>query len=662
MRHTIETAPRDGNAIILEDDASGTYDVAHWSPEAAEWIGENGEPSKITPSHWYPLQGDNFLPQGLDISSGPSRGGPSLARRFFPFSLRRAAPNRPMAGDVLAPRSDALAAPVTVAAVEAQTAPVEAKRTPYAWGFATSSIAATLVAAAVIGMYFRAEVAAYVTGYAGQQDILGVSTMPGQVVEQENPLPGQDSRKTDLLALQQQAEADQARVQAAAQEAARVKRAVEASAPEARQSLEKEQRVEVLANELAEARRAIDGLNLQLQAGAAKTAQSLGQEREKTAALVQEATAARQELTASTEQHRHALEEERARGAALATELAMARREIETQAALLRKAGDEPAQLKKAAGSATAELRQSLQREHDRAEALASELASARRDAETQVALSSKKGDEAAQLKKAAESATAELRQSLQREHDRAEALASKLASARQDVETQVALSSKKGDEAAQLKQAAESTTAELRQSLQQEQDKAEALASKLARARQDVETQTALSRKAGDEAVQFKQAAEGTLAELQRERGRAEALTRDLESARRTIDGRVALESAANSQVVQVKQVAEVAATEQPAAAEEQGSPEATRLIARASALLGQGNISAARTVLQRAVETGSAQASFMLAETYDPAILSAWGTYGTRGEATKAREFYAKAHAGGVQEAKDRLNALRQ
>jgi hypothetical protein len=73
---------------------------------------------------------------------------------------------------------------------------------------------------------------------------------------------------------------------------------------------------------------------------------------------VQDATAARQELTASTVQDRHALEEERARGAALASELAMARREIETQAALLRKAGDEALQLKQAAESAMAELRQ----------------------------------------------------------------------------------------------------------------------------------------------------------------------------------------------------------------------------------------------------------------------------------------------------------------
>jgi hypothetical protein len=98
-------------------------------------------------------------------------------------------------------------------------------------------------------------------------------------------------------------------------------------------------------------------------------------------------------------------------------------------------AGDEATQLKQAAESSTAELRQSLQREYDRAEALATELAKARRDLETQVALSSKKGDEAAQFKQAAESATAELRQSLQREHDRAEALATELTQARRTME-----------------------------------------------------------------------------------------------------------------------------------------------------------------------------------------------------------------------------------
>jgi hypothetical protein len=461
MRRTIDTAPRDGNAIILEDDASGTYDVAHWSAEAGEWVGENGELSKITPTHWYPLQGDNFLQQGHDISSSPSPAGPSASRAhrysfFFPFSLRRAPPQR------------------------------------WAASIATSAIAASLIAAALIGVYFHTEVAAYVTRYAGQQDSFRVGTIGEQIVERATRLLSQDLRKIHLLllALQQRTEVDQARAQAGAQ----IKQAVEASASP---------RPAVLANELAEPRRAVDGLNLQLRAGATNTAQLLGQEREKTAALVQEANAAQQELTASTVQHRHALEEERVRSAALTSELAMARREIETQVALLRKAGDEAVQLKQAAQRSMAELRQSLQQERDRVEAPA---------------------------------------------------------------------------------QGPESTP---------------------------------------------------------------------------PIGVRIAPERAANSPVNQVKQAAVAAAA---AAAEAQGSPEAARLLARANGLLGQGNVGAARIVLERAAETGSAQASFMLAETYDPVILSTWGTYGTRGDATKAREFYAKAHVGGIQEAKDRFNALVQ
>ena len=51
MRDTIETAPKDGEVVILEDDASGSYDIARWSPEAGGWVvGENAEPIKITPS------------------------------------------------------------------------------------------------------------------------------------------------------------------------------------------------------------------------------------------------------------------------------------------------------------------------------------------------------------------------------------------------------------------------------------------------------------------------------------------------------------------------------------------------------------------------------------------------------------------------------------
>ena len=94
---------------------------------------------------------------------------------------------------------------------------------------------------------------------------------------------------------------------------------------------------------------------------------------------------------------------------------------------------------------------------------------------------------------------------------------------------------------------------------------------------------------------------------------------------------------------------------------AEQPGSPESIRLMKRAGLLLEQGNIGVARTVLERAADLGSARALFLLAETYDPAVLSAWGTLGTRGDVAKAQELYSKALARGIREARERLNAAR-
>jgi hypothetical protein len=90
-------------------------------------------------------------------------------------------------------------------------------------------------------------------------------------------------------------------------------------------------------------------------------------------------------------------------------------------------------------------------------------------------------------------------------------------------------------------------------------------------------------------------------------------------------------------------------------------GNAEATRLMVRAKLLLEQGDVGAARSVLERAAETGSAQALFSLAETYDPAVLSAWGTVSTQGDAAKSQKLYADALAGGFLPAKDRLRASR-
>jgi len=119
MRRAIETVPRDGKVVILEDDTSGTYELAQWSAEARAWVGENGELSKITPTYWHAMRRDKYQEEGG--SSGPST---SRARRFLPFSSGRVALQRPpAAGDDTAPRQVPNAAPETVAVVEAEAAP-----------------------------------------------------------------------------------------------------------------------------------------------------------------------------------------------------------------------------------------------------------------------------------------------------------------------------------------------------------------------------------------------------------------------------------------------------------------------------------------------------------------------------------------------------------
>src|SRR5262249_7469738 len=83
-------------------------------------------------------------------------------------------------------------------------------------------------------------------------------------------------------------------------------------------------------------------------------------------------------------------------------------------------------------------------------------------------------------------------------------------------------------------------------------------------------------------------------------------------------------------------------------------------RLMARAIQLREQGNIAAARAILETCTDGGSGAALFALAETYDPALLSAWRTFGTKPGVVKARELYREAEAAGVTDATERLKNL--
>jgi hypothetical protein len=85
--------------------------------------------------------------------------------------------------------------------------------------------------------------------------------------------------------------------------------------------------------------------------------------------------------------------------------------------------------------------------------------------------------------------------------------------------------------------------------------------------------------------------------------------------------------------------------------------SPSHQRLIDRATTLIKAHDISGARLVLERAMSEGSARATYLLAQTYDPQMLRSWAVIGLRGDPAKANELYALARAGGVRDSQGRL-----
>jgi hypothetical protein len=85
-----------------------------------------------------------------------------------------------------------------------------------------------------------------------------------------------------------------------------------------------------------------------------------------------------------------------------------------------------------------------------------------------------------------------------------------------------------------------------------------------------------------------------------------------------------------------------------------------ARRLCAQGLVALAAGDIAGARLYLERAAEGGDARALLVLGETYDPATLARMGVLGVKGEAVKARDYYAKALAAGMGAARERIAAL--
>ncbi|MGY3037665.1 chemotaxis protein histidine kinase CheA [Bradyrhizobium sp. USDA 4354] len=543
MRRSIDTAPRDGENISIND-VAGAVEAGHWSAEAGGWVGKDGSPIGFAPTHWCP--GD---PETEYVDPEDEKSGSSLAAAVVLVPLI-------FVGMALLGAFDPF---------KAQTVPEMTR----------------IDGESAVGLDQRPEIATGSPAFL-QRETTGalMLAVPASTVGPGEGLDA-DARRSDALS------GELAGARRELDEAVQRTQTAEIAAEELRQALQQEQaRSAASANELAGARREIetriaqarnaDELAAQQRDAAAREIaelqQSLQQEREKSAVLAKQASAA-QAARASSEQERY---EAQSRAAALASELAGIPRGSLT-------ADGAAAEQSEAAGREIAELRQSLQQERER---------------------------NVAQQENAARSATVNAEQQ--------------------------------------------------RRALEEAQAHAAALEGELAETRRDIEILNGQLREANDAASQQRQAANREIAELrqslQQERSRTEARERDFASGSRLTDEHAPVEQKNEGPILSTAQ--NVIAAEPPMSP---GQDEVeARLIPRARALLDQGNIGAARIVLELAAEKNIAQATFMLAETYDPAVLSAWGAYGTRGEAAKARELYAKAQRSGIREAKERLDAM--
>jgi hypothetical protein len=88
----------------------------------------------------------------------------------------------------------------------------------------------------------------------------------------------------------------------------------------------------------------------------------------------------------------------------------------------------------------------------------------------------------------------------------------------------------------------------------------------------------------------------------------------------------------------------------------------ELDKLIARGEKFIEQGDVSAARLVLERAAQARDPRAALALGSTYDPNVLGRLGVVGVQPEPEKARSWYEKAAEFGSGEANQRLTALAQ
>jgi hypothetical protein len=485
----------------------------------------------------------------------------------------------------------------------------------------------------------RAELDAARNGGSGAVQTGEAESKQRQALEQERGRA--DSLASELTYLR--AELDAARNKGS--EAAQAVEAESKQKSALEQELKQERgRADILASDLTSLRAEFDAARNK----GSETAQAVEAEGKQKQALEQE------------------LKQERDRADTLARELTSVGTELDAA----RTAGPKVAQVAAAEVEQKQALKRELEQQRDRVEALTRELTSLRAELDKARA----EGGEAVRI---AEAARIEQEQAFRKERDKTEARAHELASARKETERRSALLAAAYTEVLQAMEKNSTSAAEQKLAIARERDRADALSRELARVRN------------GPEAGNWQIAALNAFRALRTQESPVDsAQARMVEVSSRTTEekGRSAeqVSGGAVASTSERSSASELPRLERQSAAREAASDldqkvgmgtersmsasaatrspvDEQRLLARATELLRQADISGARPLLEHALAHGSARAAFMLAETYDARVLQSWRARGISGDLAKARELYEQAQAGGIEDAKARIEALK-
>jgi len=319
------------------------------------------------------------------------------------------------------------------------------------------------------------------------------------------------------------------------------------------------------------------------------------------------------------------------------------------------------------------EMKQALDESEKRSEALTRELASVRENdvaARNLAAARERDVAQALEAKQIADAKQKELKQALDESEKGSEALARELASVREnDVAARNLAAAREREDAAQALEAKKITDArkELKQALDESERRAFALEGELASARKTI----ASAAKPSNAEVTARDAASptGPLNRPIEGSNAASEITASITTPQS--GGNITAAVQVSSDATPADATATAGASGQltrsnrsqpgrPQPPSAMSSAEEATLIARAESLIRQYNFVGARLLLAHALDKGSANAAFMMAQTYDWRILRSLRAYGVRGDAAMAREFYQQAAAAGIEEAQQRVEAL--